>query len=417
MRIWPLAVGVAVLALPAAGAWFEVSPPAPTSETPITITFTTEPLGDCGPTTGEVTVTGRSVRVRLFRPAGTPPCPPDVRPRQARISLGTLPIGEYALTADYNNIKWSGRFVVRNPFINPSMTSTAGGLPIRLNGTINEVSATFGGVPAALYRQEDGALVAITPPHNAGLYDIEVTGPNGQHSQIPGGIYYFDRAETPDLTMFEPVVFPVLDSPSGAFGTRWIATATIQNNGGYIETFNRVDPLECIARPCIELRSPHTTLDFRGIGYPHGAVLYVPRQPHSTLAFGLRIADKSNPDDIGFELKPVRESQFFRGVMTLLNVPIGPDYRTKVRIYALDPILPYISISITSSSDLLHGWATILPLKPSQNVTEPSYAEIDIQSVAELRGIENATISTGGTWAFASAVHNKTQRTIIIPPQ
>jgi hypothetical protein len=432
LRIWPLAVGVAVLALPAAGAWFEVSPQSPTSETPITITFIIEPLGDCGPTTGEVTVAGKAVHVRLFRTPGAPSCPPTIAPRAVSMKLGTLPIGQYTLSADYSysqnpsfNVEWSGRFVVRNPtpFMSLPMTSRAGGLPIRLNGTINEVSASFGGVPATSYRQEDDGLVAIAPPHEPGLYDVEITGPNGQHSEIPGGIYYFDGAKTPDLTMFEPVLFPVLDSASGAFGTRWIATATIQNNGGYVETFNRIDQLECIARPCFELRAPHFTFDFRGIGYPHGAVLYVPRQAHGTLAYGLRIVDQSNPDDIGFELKPVRESQFFREVMTLLNVPIGADYRTKLRIYALDPLIqPYVSISVSGSSDLRHGWAAILSIKRSANVTEPAYAELDLQSVSELQGINNATISiagpTGGpVWAFASAVHNKSQRTIIITPQ
>jgi len=107
-------------------------PPAPTSQTPIAVKFTTEPLGDCGPTTGEVTIAGNAVHVRLFRTPAAPSCLPTIAPRVVQIDLGTLPIGEYALTAEYQKIEWSGRFVVRSPAHVWSRFGSYGGAGTRL---------------------------------------------------------------------------------------------------------------------------------------------------------------------------------------------------------------------------------------------------------------------------------------------
>ncbi|MDQ6800282.1 MAG: hypothetical protein M3041_05530 [Acidobacteriota bacterium] len=419
MRIWPLAVGVAVFALPAAGAWFEVSPQSPTSETPVTIMFITEPLGECGPSTGEVTVSGHAIHVRLYYAPNAPVCLPNVAPRSATLTLGKLPIGDYALTADYKQIHWEGRFVVRSASTLPlAVASKYGGLPVNLVIGGPGVSATFGDVPAPIHI-DGGRYVATAPPHDPGLYTIKISAPN-QNVEIPGGVYYFDPDAPPDPSVFEPILFPVLDSPSGAFGSRWMSNATIHNDGAAIETFNRIDHLACIDRPCMELRPTRSTLDFSGIGFPRGVVLYVPRQ--NSLAFGLRIVNASVADDVGFELQPVRESQFFDRSFTLLNVPVGQTYRTKLRIYALGPVLaPYVSIGGILSNDPLRSWGKLLPLRQGANASEPAYVEVDLQTIPELQGLESATIGVGSParrmWAFAAAVQNKTQRTLIVTPQ
>ncbi len=410
-------VAFTLLASPLSAAWVEFSPPAPTSQTPIAVTFTTDAGGNCGPTESSVTPSGNSVHVTLSRPADVPPCPPDGRPTTLRVELGTFPIGEYTLTADYQAMRWKSRFVVRNPSAHLAAASILGGFPVVLPPVSGDVSVTFGGIAATSVRRDSYGLVAVAPRHDLGLYDIRIATPDGQQLEIPAGIYYFDSGSPPDPTIFEPVLFPVLDSAVGAYGTRWTATATIQNNREfYIETFNRVDDIKCFTRPCMELRSPASAFDFAGVGFAHGALLWVPREEPGSMALGLRIAEASRGDDPGFELMPVRESQFLSRKITLLNVPVGDAYRTKIRIYGLDP-LPVASVFVGTPS-----WGTLVPLQRGSGIGEPTYGEIDLNAIPELRGLENVTIDMHGfwgapIWAFAAAVHNQSQRTIIIAPQ
>ncbi len=397
---------------PLAAAWFEVSPPAPTSETPIAITFTTEPLGDCGPTQGDVSIVGASVHVRLFRPDNAPACPPTIDPRRMRVDVGTLPAGEYTLAAEYQNIEWRGKFVVRNPAVALAVTSRSGGLPVAIH-IPNAMSVTFGSVSASLLKTSSG-LLAIAPPHAPGLFDIDVADVNGNQTTLRGAVYYFDPTVPPDPTVFEKVLFPVLDRVTGAAGTQWNSVVTVENlSGDPTETFNQLGTLP-------RLRLPFSSFEFAGHGFPHGALLHIPRQSSSTMAFSLRISESSSIDP-GFELVPVRESQFFRGPLTLANVPIGSAYRTKLRIYALDP-LPDASLSVSALLSSDRAWGTTLSLQRSISVDQPSYAELDLGSMPELRERDRVTVQISAPagaafWAFASAVHSTSQRTVIIRPQ
>jgi hypothetical protein len=222
--------------------------------------------------------------------------------------------------------------------------------------------------------------------------------------------------------VFEKVLFPVLDNMPGAAGSRWTSTATIENPGlSYVETFNRLDRVACFTRPCMELRPPSSVFDFDGVGFPGGALLFVPRE--SSMVFGLRVADTSRENGPGTELMPVRESQFFRSALTLVNVPIGPAYRTKVRIYALDPLpQPYVNFAVQIPGEDVARSAGIVALQRSSNPFEPSYAEVDLGTIPQLQGGTRATVSIhpswqAPTWAFASAVHNTSQRVLIVRPQ
>ncbi|HUJ15199.1 MAG TPA: hypothetical protein VL284_15540 [Thermoanaerobaculia bacterium] len=395
---------ILILASAAVATWFEVSPPAPTPQTPVSITFTTAPMGDCGPTQSEVSIAGTNVHVRLYIAVRTPACVPTVVPRTIRVDIGTLPIGLYDLSADYNEIQWRGSFLVRSATTALAVTSTAGQLPVSIPNGANSV--TIGGVPANLLKDpESGRTFALAPPHEPGLYNVSATDANGNALAVANPIDYFDPAAPPDLTVFERVLFPVLDSFAGANGSVWDSVATIENLGGdYVEAFNTIGTVPA-------LRPPLSSFQFSGRGHPHGALLYIPRQ--TAMAFSLRVRDVAS-DDPGFEIVPVRESQFFRSPLTLANIPIGADYRTRLRIYGIDP-LPDPEVSVAS-----RVWSTTLKLQRGASIDQPAYAEVDLATIPQLRGMDSITLQIGGSgriWAFASAVHTPTQRTIIIGPQ
>jgi len=422
---------LSLLAVPLSAApWFEISPAAPTSETPIAITFTTESMADCGPTDGEVTVSGKTVHVRLFRSPDVGVCPPDVRERRVRVEIGTLPIGDYTFTADYKAIQWRGRFVVRNPAVHMIVVPGAGGSPVVVGVFATEVCAdpscpgvavTFGGIPALTPHLEQGALVVTAPPGDPrlpALLDIEVTAPRGLRIVIPGGVYY--SGLEPDLTVFEPVLFPVLESGPGAFGSRWTTRATIDNHGVYFaEPYNRIDRFLCLDVNCDRPGAPNSVFEFDGSGFPQGAVLYVPRA--EPLVFGLRIRETTHSDDPGIELVPVRGSQFFRNGMTLVNVPVGSAYRTKLRIYAFEPAPATVVTVALRARDGRRSYLSVPLERRSGLGAVPFYAEIDLQKVFA-READSVTIRIDWrlntpVWAFASAVHNASQRMIAITPQ
>jgi hypothetical protein len=344
-----------------------------------------------------------------------PTCPPDIRPRTVRINLATLSVGEYTLTAEYKSVEWRGKFVVRNPAVPLAVTSRAGGLPVALS-VPTATTVKFGGASATILK-ESGRLVAIAPPHDPGLYDINIVDAEGNQTSLRSAVYYFDPTLPPDATVFEKVLFPVLDRVVGAAGTQWNAVATIENLGAdAVETFNELSTVP-------KLRQPYSSFEFAGHGFPHGALLYIPRRSSPEMAFSLRVSESSSVPGSAVDLLPVRESQWFRRPLILANVPIGSEYRTKVRIYAVDPLpSAYVSISALLSSDPPRAWAEILRLQRSTSVDQPSYGELDLGGIPELRGRDRVTIVIvapwgAPVWAFASAVHSASRGTLLVAPQ
>jgi hypothetical protein len=381
----------------------------------VTITFITDPYPTCGPNKADVSISGRNILVTMAH-AGDG-CGADVNPRVLSVTIGTLPVGEYSLTAEFERVQWSGRFVVRNATGQLTAVSMLGGTPVTMLFARQGDEIRFGGTLALNPRVESGALVVTAPRHEPGLYDITIKE-GSDTLTIPGGIYFFDPSAPPDGTVFERVLFPVFDSASGAFGSRWMATAAIANPSlSYVETFNRIDRIACIDRPCMELRPPRSMFDVDGTGYPHGAILYGPR---GSLVYGLRVREMTRSDDPGVEILPVRDAQFFRQPLTLVNVPASAAYRTKIRMYGIDPLpLPQVSVSILIDGES-QTHLVLTDLVRSTDPAQPAYAEFDLQPLLNGRG-EHALITVvspfGAVWAFASAVHNSSQRMIVITPQ
>jgi hypothetical protein len=412
-----LAFLLVLFALPLSASWFEVSPASPTQTTPVSITFISEPTSFCNPTKAVTTRLGNDIRIVMTFDGDV--CPADVNSRSLRVDVGALPAGEYKVTAVYENIHWNGAFVVRDATVLMNAVSTLGGTPVSLpfEGPAEEV--LFGGTPATSMRVEDRLVVAVAPPHAPGLYDVAVKSHGNLFTQT-AGVYYFDPSQPPDPTVFERVLFPILENTSGAFGSVWKATATIANPfAAYVETFNRIDQVTCIDRPCMELRPPQSTFDVSTGGYPHGAILYAPR---GRLLYGLRIQETSRNDDPGVEIGAVRESRFSRELAMLANVPASSAYRTKIRIYGFDPLpSPYVQAAVIVDGNVASVKSIDLLLVRSGNPTEPAYAEFDLQTVLKAPA-ERATIVVSGPrfaplWAMATAVHNSSQKLVVIASQ
>lgn len=433
-----LAALLTFLAIPAA-ARVVVLPPGPTSVTPIELRL----FVACQVETHHITRRGFGLRVHITR--GAEICDPPI-PTAYTVPLGTLGVGEYTVEVTLDtedNVVDTTSFVVRNgvpteaevhPFAVPAQPF---GARVRLaipNATLCAetcagVTVNVGGIPlsgASLEKTADGAIWFTAPPHAPGLVDVIVTTPLTTFT-LPGALYFFDLTAPPNLSVFERILFPVLFGTTGALGSEWISEAAISNPKPWtIENYNRVDPLQCIDYPCTERLHPGFFLSFRGQGYPRGVALLSPRAEAENLAFSLRVRDTAKQaEGFGTEVPVVREADMFtNSELTLLDVPVDPSYRTKLRMYAFDtgPHDAIVSLLRPAGSPRLVQ-SLVVPV--TRSCVEPAcawtpwYAEVDLPAGNAGERV-NVYVSIGGTdtpsWAFASVTNNTTQQVTIVTP-
>jgi len=294
----------------------------------------------------------------------------------------------------------------------------------------------FNGV-AALAKKVDptGNLWVIPPSHAGDAYvDVSIVG-NSSTQTVQSAVYYFDRGAPANLTVFERVLFPVLVSTRGGHGSDWRSEAVISNpNDWYEETFNNIIPIICVTSPCGERLEPGQQVKFSGEGFPHGVALLVPRAEAPLMAFSLRVRDVSRQaDSFGTSIPVVRENQFFRGTITLLDVPVDPAFRSKLRVYGFGrpEYYPPLQARVTTVNPITHAKTSVnVPVEPTGCGPEcapeaPYYAELDLPAGAAGERVDvyvnilvdpDFDVPPMRSWAFVSVTNNKTQEvTTVIP--
>jgi hypothetical protein len=364
-------------------------------------------------------------------------CDPPVTFAHA-VDLEPLPPGQYNVTVNAGGpqLYASGRFVVRNagptPFaVHPfAMLQQPSGLRMWIEpvsgqeicpgGKCDTVSITVGDRAVSGITANGVAATFDAPALLPGLYDVTLFR-NGVTTTSPAAVYVFDR---PDPSVFERVLFPVLDSVSGVNGSRWMTQFTIANPRPWsVENYNTVFPIVCLGYPCGERLLPRHRETFEGLGYPRGVALLVPRPEAKDLSFSLRVRDRSREaEGFGTEVPVVREHDMFRDTtMTLLDVPLDPRYRVKIRMYAFEPFFHpddqnWRIVTVRQSG---RSEQTVFRHRQcSSCATEPVYLDVDVPAG---QAGESATIyitppleSFG--WAFASVTNNATQQVTIVTP-
>jgi len=403
-------------------------PFGPTSTTPVEIHFPT----DCFSDRQTVTRVGPVIKVHVLDPQCQVTLPIELM-QVVRVPE-LLPPGEYRIEVtlgDFDGIHAAGDFVVRNggpkPFeVHPfAVPRFGGGLQVRLYGDqircetadCSDVTLRVDGtVVRPLKQARDGAIWFTAPPHAKGLVDVTVQREDFVEIS-PAALYYYEEAH---ISVFERVLFPVLFSTGGAQGSQWVSEATLLNpRPWFVENFNTVSRFVCLSYPCGERMSPGQTYVYQH-GFPRGAVLLVPRPEAPDFAFGLRVRDTSRQaEGLGTQVPVVRESDMFHGTtISLLDVPVDPRYRIKVRVYALDPLLhptQYVTLTIRSTTTVRHTFQFQLTRGTAD---EPYYAEIDLPAGAANERVNiyvRPPVDATG-WAFATVTNNETQQVTIVTP-
>jgi hypothetical protein len=419
-----IATTLLTLLLPSAAlaSQIHVVPFSPTSATPIEVHY----LSSCRARTHSIARDGREIVITALDPQ----CPAVLPiPIVEKVKLPeVLPIGVYHVTIqEVGGMDFAVRNAGPKPFeLHPSAMYPNDGLPVRMSGVrcgkadCSDVTVRVENEPVAITVGDDGAIWFTAPDHEQGLVDVTVQKADFV-TISPGALYYFGRQDY--LAAYEPILFPVLFAADGAYGSRWRAEATVSNPAPWTVhadyTLHNIGP--CI-QDCDPPFEPKSFEKFLGAAYPRGTVLWAPRSEASHLAVALRIRDVSRQEvGYGTEVPVVRERDFVHGSnIHLLDVPLDPRYRVKVRIYMIEPVLAPSTggaVRIRRGTEVLE-----LPFTLTHRqvfAIEPYYAEVDLpQGVAGERVNLDISMPLDAIgWAFASVTNNETQQVTIIAPQ
>lgn len=423
------------IALPAF-ARITTDPAGPTTRTALDV------IVDAPCETHQHTLTRVGNVLKIHVTGGSPICDPPVFSPYA-VPVGFLPVGEYRVEVTVNDDPTivSGTFVVRNGERTPievhpfAVPSSPYGLQLRVQSVTDNIlcnpdcpSISVGAVNVPAADISSAGFDAVwfnAPAHAPGLVDVTVRTSSKTYV-LPGALYYYDRSAEPNPSVFERILFPVLFSTGGVNGSQWISEAALSNpTRWFIENFNRIDPNQCIDRPCFERLSPGTLMKFNGSGYPHGVALLSPRGESDRLAMSLRVRDVARQaESFGSEVPVVREKDLFtNGELTLLDVPVDPRYRTKLRVYVYDS---NAEVFATIDHEPGHGAqfeSILIPMSRACSgvacAWTPFYGEADLSAGDPNERVNiyvDAGVQGAPAWAFASVTNNETQQVTIITP-
>lgn len=410
-----------------------VLPVAPVAGDAVTLRFYTP----CGTTVTATVRTGRVIAIAVAQ--GGPRCPSLPVDNLQEVTIPALPAGEYRVEVT-GSVTRSTTFVVRDPAVldklRPFAVPSQGGLRVKLRDVpcgdgCERTQVNVGGTIVRGVVQERKAntlhIYFVAPPHAPGLVDVTVTTDLATVTYA-NALYYFDRT-APDFSVFERVLFPILDRTGGQGGSDWVSEAVISNpKSWWIENYNELLPIVCIDHPCGERLSPWSEQKFSGDGHPRGVALLVPRTESENLAFSLRVRDTSREGEgFGTQVPVVREKEMVRGGdLTLLDVPVDPRYRAKLRVYVFpDP----------HAERELSAVAVRLLEPPSVNAPQvgvalsractgaacgwtPYSGELDLpaEGNGERRNVYVTIPDNAIGWAFVSVTNNATQQVTVVTP-
>ena len=314
--------------------------------------------------------------------------------------------------------------------VSPASGAVAGGTLITLTGSnLNPSCGAYmiacvatvkiGGREAEIIERAPDRLVVRTPSGSTGRADVEVT--------TPGGTYRLARAFTYGGVGFVRLLLPVFieGEVPGAEGSRW----TTELRGFHRDT----DVARVSGDPASEAGTvsgrtaftPSVETDRQGAG----RFVYVAEEDVEAVVLNLRARDISRETvNLGTEIPVIGIDQTFAGGedITLVNVPTEALYRQKIRVYDFDgefgrsvtvrvygedESTPIVTRQLTLTSGDVN----------SDYPAHPGQAEIDLNALPGLAGIDRATViietpAEGNWWAFASITNNETQLITTVTP-
>lgn len=277
-----------------------------------------------------------------------------------------------------------------------------------------------GSASPSVHFVDSTTIEAITTPHLPGRVSVTVSQYDDSASLDDAFLYEGDLEED-----FDTILFPIFMPPvQGAFGSEFRTSARLWNQSSAAVVFFGTDTSCSLADPpiypdqryALPAEGPEHTL-FTDCSTSTGRLFYVPKGSGAALVANLRVSDVSRAaESNGVEIPVVREEDFRKERIALLNVPLDPRFRNTLRIYALKP--GFVNVSI---DNLVYP----VPLTAGENRFEPSFASFsNFPTKDQLPGhpssikvvIDTPLGSDMPLWAFISSTNNVTQEITVVTP-
>jgi hypothetical protein len=322
--------------------------------------------------------------------------------------------------------------------VTPSTGPTSGGTEVTIAGigftnacppiTCLPPEVRFGGVPARETRiVNETTVVAITPAHFPGTFDVTYTGRNFAEARLQNAFTFV--GEVPQ-DAFARVLLPIFTPPvRGAFGSEFRTELRLAGNGGGFSTYGlRQNTANCAPVLCLDVPDPrfvgatdNVEPEFFLYNGTPGRFFFVPRNQLQNVAANLRVADVSRAAlNFGTEIPVVPESEFRGYTIELLGVPADRRFRNTLRIYSVDA--PFVRVTVEGQPTV------VLPMTRPASPFEPAYAvftdfptgfeplRVIVQSPLPV-GVPSEPPSYTFLWAFVTVTNNETQMITTITPQ
>ena len=307
------------------------------------------------------------------------------------------------------------------------------------------VEVFFGDVKAHVLQSNATTIrvLALATPFGTlrpdGAVDLKVRVSGHGEAIVPNGFYFSLHAQ-PGEEDYTRVLVPLTSGTvAGANGSLWTSELRVHN--GSTVPLRMPRPETVFTDPPLDpdivvggLDTEQVFLNRRSAGF-EGAFLYVPRPLDESPKWSLRVRDLSkNAGSLGTSI-PVVHLRDAKGDITLLDLPIDPNNRALLRIYAFTEAPMQVAISVFAENIDTPIEEQIVSLNGIVNVLYepfgpfPAYLALDpfSQAVRE-SGIHRVRIEFSNMgnnvspppppiWAFVSFTNNQTQQVTVVTAQ
>ena len=232
-------------------------------------------------------------------------------------------------------------------------------------------------------------------------------------------------------TRFEPILVPFDSMTLAAGGTMWRAELWVRNSGNSVvniwasECFHFGEPVACSRR--LDVPPGRTILadGFEPDGQMPGVLLYVDRDRRDDVTFNLRVRDVNRPDSFGTEIPVVREAEMLTGTTTLINVPLQPNGRIHLRLYAYQPSAAFTVRMYAEPDGGLLAQAVYATAVPPEGI-EPAELPLMVDASSIFRGwiidrvrvtVEMTSPQGGKFWPLLTITNTRNSQITTVTPQ
>jgi hypothetical protein len=286
----------------------------------------------------------------------------------------------------------------------------------------------FGGEEAYDLQVTDRGDLTVTTPGVAGQVDVTIEI-GGVTQMLPGGYVGGASSNRPDLALMEKVLLPLNFRGQGAQGADWRTETVVRSDAPIsVATEPLIWSTQSIPHPPIlQPLPPDVHAEFPEEQVEGGVYFFVPRGLEKWLTYTSHVLDRSrSTTDRGTEL-PVVRVEDTAAVIRLMDVPVGPLFRARLRIYDFDTVANReVDVLITKRNGTAVRLLAILRVPPC--VTPPCtmyrspFVAYDLSSIPELANAGEVDITLRAEtndarlWAFVSVSNNETQRVTLYTP-